>query len=331
MYSSKFFIFLRRASNKIKRTLKRPLKSGSPFEDQLLDLDSANKRIAQLLSEEGGRMIARYGNTELLIVANYFGIKAGAHPWKYINGEQEAWWWDPLYQEMIANLSGFYPVSPENLETFSKLIIQDTEFLDLIGSWTQTESLFENQLANVTKTRLQYLEPFFSIDPWTSALKGKKVLVVHPFAKTIESQYVKRELLFDNPEILPQFESLQVIPAVQSLGMEDPRFKTWFEALDWMKKKIDESDYDVCLIGCGSYGFPLAAHVKRQGKKAVHLGGALQLLFGIRGRRWEAENYGVNRGFKPGQYASLPNEHWTRPSDSERPASAAKVENACYW
>ena len=57
---------------------------------------------------------------------------------------------------------------------------------------------------------------------------------------------------------------------------------------------LDKQDYDICLIGAGAYGFPLAAHVKRKGKKAIHLGGALQLLFGVKGKRWEDPNYGVN-------------------------------------
>lgn len=322
---------LRRVTCRLKRAGAKEKASGSPFTSELLDLDSANKKIHQLLNQEGGVMIARYGNTEMMTVANYFGIKAGHHPLRYISGMQEAWWWDSQYAEMIASLSGFYPATPEMLEKFSELMVSDTNYLDFLGSWIQNEFLFEKQLVNVPKTRLQFLEPYFSKYPWSSALKGKKVLVVHPFANTIESQYSKRELLFDNPDILPEFSSLKVIPAVQSLGMEDSRFKTWFEALEWMKAEIDSSDYDVCLIGCGAYGFPLAAHVKRKGKKAVHLGGALQLLFGIRGRRWDGENYGVNIGFKPGQYASLPNEHWTRPSEEDRPESASKVENACYW
>lgn len=36
-----------------------------------------------------------------------------------------------------------------------------------------------------------------------------------------------------------------------------------------MKSEIDKCDYDVCLIGCGAYGFPLAAHVKHKGKQAI--------------------------------------------------------------
>lgn len=89
----------------------------------------------------------------------------------------------------------------------------------------------------------------------------------------------------------------------------------------YMKKEIDKVDYDICLIGCGAYGFPLAAHVKRTGKKAIHLGGGLQLLFGIRGKRWDMRD----------EYKSLMNEYWIRPSEDETPVVAKKVEGACYW
>jgi hypothetical protein len=40
-------------------------------------------------------------------------------------------------------------------------------------------------------------------------------------------------------------------------------------------------DFDIAIIGCGAYSFPLAANVKRIGKNSVHLGGASQLLFGF--------------------------------------------------
>ena len=58
------------------------------------------------------------------------------------------------------------------------------------------------------------------------------------------------------------------------------------------------------------------------GKKAVHIGGALQLLFGIRGNRWETEQ---------DIYMQFMNKHWVRPLESERPKAAHNVENACYW
>jgi hypothetical protein len=71
-----------------------------------------------------------------------------------------------------------------------------------------------------------------------------------------------------------------------------------------MKAVIDGKDFDVAIIGCGAYGFPLAAHLKRLGKKAIYMGGATQLLFGIKGKRWD--NYRLISNFF--------NEHWVRPS-----------------
>jgi hypothetical protein len=80
-------------------------------------------------------------------------------------------------------------------------------------------------------------------------------------------------------------------------------------------------EFDVAIIGCGAYGFPLAAHVKHLGKKAVHLGGATQVLFGIKGKRW-LERDAVSQ---------LINEHWVFPSEDETPAQFKNVEGGCYW
>ena len=90
-----------------------------------------------------------------------------------------------------------------------------------------------------------------------------------------------------------------------------------------MKKEIDKIDYDICIVGAGAYGFPLAAHVKRSGKKAIHLAGVTQLLFGIKGSRWE--------NFIVWPYMNLFNEHWIRPLGIEKPKNANQVEGACYW
>ena len=130
---------------------------------------------------------------------------------------------------------------------------------------------------------------------------------------------------------MPSFQ-LKTIKAVQSLADEQTDFNDWFEALDFMKAEIDKVDYDICLIGCGAYGFPLAAHVKRMGKKGFHYGGALQLLFGIRGKRWEDPSYGVKEwGIPYGFYSNLMNEHWIRPGTAAMPKNAKVVEGACYW
>lgn len=270
-------------------------------------------------------MIARFGCTELLCLTNYIGIKY--HKNQYLNfiiGKSFPFWWEESIIKQMQIYSGFFPPTEKKIEQFCDLMLQDMQEVSILGSWLPDEMVFEKELRNATKVRFVYLEPFWSENPWTRALEGKKVLVVHPFAKTIESQYKKRELLFEN-NLLPEFQ-LKTIQAVQSVAGNATQFKDWFEALEYMKSEIDKQDYDICLIGAGAYGFPLAAHVKRSGKKAVHLGGSLQLLFGIKGKRWEDENF--DPVFK---YTQFMNEHWTKADSSEKPINSESVEGACYW
>ena len=125
---------------------------------------------------------------------------------------------------------------------------------------------------------------------------------------------------------MPDFE-LHVIPAIQSIKGSNPQFSNWFDALHFMEEQIDNINYDICLLGCGAYGFPLAAHIKRNGKKAIHIGGALQLYFGIKGKRWEGNGYQSELN----NYSRLFNQYWIRPSAEETPSSANNVENSCYW
>ena len=282
--------------------------------------DYANELIYKALISDKPVMIARLGSTEMLCMTNYLGVK-NQEIYKsyrgYIKGQTPPWWWEPAMINQMQHWSGFFPGSVSKIEQFCELMLADMPEVDILGSWLKDEIFFKLELANSKKVMLEDLEPFFTNKPWTKALEGKKVLVVHPFAKTIESQYKHRELLFANKDFLPEFE-LKIIKAVQSIAGEKTEFSTWFDALDYMKTEIDNEDYDICLIGCGAYGFPLAAHVKRRGKKAFHIGGSLQLLFGIKGKRWENEK-------------RLGNEYWVFPGDDETPNAAYTVEGGCYW
>ena len=178
-------------------------------------------------------------------------------------------------------------------------------------------------LPQATCAPLYALEPYYFDNPWTPALEGKKVLVVHPFEDTIRKQHEegRYENLFADKRLTPKYE-LQTLKAVQSIAGNKPaEFDDWFQALDWMKGEIGKRDFDVAIIGCGAYGFPLAAHVKRMGKKAVHLGGAVQNLFGIRSKGAEDNS----------NLLMLMNEYWVRPSVEETPKNNEMVENSRYW
>lgn len=302
------------------------------YDRGITDPDKASELIYNLLASSKPCMIARYGAFELASVVNYLGVKNAQHSClKYISGKSPQWWWNKRLMKFMQSNAGFFPSTEENLMRFGEMMVEDSKQLDILGSWLpDEETMITDFNLNLTKVTLLALEPYWSKNPWSRVLEGKKVLVIHPFASLIEQQYKeKREVLFDDKQVLPKFD-LKTIKAVQSLG-GDCEYPDWFEALDSMKKQMDATDYDIVLLGCGAYGFPLAAHAKRMGKQAVHLGGALQLLFGIRGRRWDNPNYGIQEFGKQNTYKTLFNSFWVYPSNSLVPSKATQVEGGCYW
>ncbi len=272
--------------------------------------DVDTQTIKALLNSDEPCMISRFGSTELQTLCY---IKF--YPFSL-----------PLKKRTFYNIqyaSGFFPVTQENLKRFYAMYKRDVKDLDLLVSWRIEELLFHGWLRRKDYVRKTTLDKFYIHEhPWTYALKGKKVLVVHPFAETIEEQYNKnRERLFENEEILPEFASLETVKAVQSVAGNVVGYNSWFEALEWMKNEIDKKNYDVALLGCGAYAMPLAAHVKREGKKAIHMGGILQFLFGIKGKRY----------IEKSETARLINNYFVSPPASDRPQMANKVEGGCYW
>lgn len=304
-----------------------PKITGKPVNPPLVyvnDRNLVNDMIKSKLLSRESCMIARYGSVELSAAVNYIDVQGADHSYmKYIKGEVGAWWWQEHYLEKLKTNAGFFPINKENVERYAKLLIEDSKLVDILGSMAPLEHRMDEYLGDCPRVRLRYLEPdFFTTDvseTWLQVLRGKRVLVIHPYADTIRKQYENRTKLFKDPEFLPEFELL-TIKAVQSLG-GICEYKTWFDALHHMEEEMDSLDYEFAIIGCGAYGFNLAAHAKRTGHKAIHLGGVTQLLFGIIGKRWEERE----------DFRQLINEYWVRPSDSEKPMGANKVEGGCYW
>lgn len=280
----------------------------------------ASDYIKELLLGDKPVMICRFGSTELTAIVNYkldISFKNALH---FVTKKIDSIGYGRNTAENMFQLSGFFPADKKNLEDFSHYMIDIMPMVDVLGSWRVEEKLFEKELSKSIKVPLADLEPYFHLNPWSEVLKGKNVLVIHPFEESILLQYQKSDLLFEDKRVLPQFQ-LQTIKAVQSLGNVPTVFTTWFDALEYMKREIDNRDFDIAIIGCGAYGFPLAAYVKSIGKKAIHLGGATQMLFGIKSKSWEDEP----------RFHYLINEHWVRPKETERPANYKQVEGGRYW
>lgn len=313
-----------RALNKMRRLTAGEVQA--PDHGSTLPVDSREQDAGDLIREKllGERpcMITRFGHTELKVCVRHWRRRKGfaRNAWRYVAGRQGPFWWNTDIREAVKYM-GFFPCTDETLARFSDRYIRDLGEIDVLGTWLRDEAELKDHFAAAKVVPLEDLEPFFHRSPWTTALEGRTVLAIHPFESSIQKQYARRSRLFSDPRILPDFK-LKTFKAVQSIGGDGGEFKDWFGALDWMCKRIQEIEFDVALIGAGAYGLPLAAFVKRLGRKAVHLGGATQLLFGIRGKRWEQWP----------SYQKLFNENWSRPLQEETPACHQLVdEGKSYW
>lgn len=296
----------------VRHVLKIPAKVNYNNTSYLDDIH-ANRYLAEKIRLGRPFMAGRFGSGEMRAFRRTLEVRFGLKK--------------EIPEETLDSLcinAGFFPRDREKIMEFGKLMERACRQVDLIATWqglVMENYVYDTYLPQATQCFLSGLEPFFVDEPWTAALEGKRVLVIHPFEDSIRSQYEKRKALFANPAVLPDFK-LDTLKAVQSIGGQgDERFGDWFEALAWMEEEALRRIFDVAILGCGAYGFPLAAKLKEAGRQAVHMGGASQLLFGIRGKRWEDRE----------DYCSIMNEAWSRPGEAEKPAAASRVENSCYW
>ena len=281
------------------------------FKKLLLDqlaTESAAGLIETAISEGRPYLVGRLGSVESRLV--------GEHLFR-----------GSSYSRLTLNQAhcnaGIFPLGKESLDEVANTIYSSLQLIDLLGIWDSPyQYKMVGQLSSHPKIcDLAALEPWWSLEPWSRMLSGKRVLVVHPFVETIESQHsMSNHIHPDSPSLLPRFDLICVRPP-QTLGHDREGFRSWNDALSQLIERVSMVPFDVALIGCGAYGLPLGAAIKQMGKPAVHLGGALQLLFGIRGRRWEAMP----------QYLPLMNDAWVRPSSTETPPLAETVDGGCYW
>lgn len=75
------------------------------------------------------------------------------------------------------------------------------------------------------------------------------------------------------------------------------------------------------MIGCGGLSMIIGAELKKMGITSIVMGGAIQVLFGIKGNRWQNHNV----------ISKLWNDNWVYPSAEETPEQNSAIEGSCYW
>ena len=213
------------------------------------DRQSSNDRVYNLLATNKPCMISRFGTVEINCINNYLCVHSTKSYVKRIkdfitDNTHTPWWYDKIFYS-LRNNAGVINANQKLAERFSERFLLDVPEIDILACHQYYEK-FMPLRNDIQRVQLEMLYPFRVERPWTRVLKGKKVLVIHPFIDTIKAQYQRRELLFENPDVLPEFE-LKTLKAVQTIAGTKSEFDSWFDALKYMEDEIDKIDFDIAI------------------------------------------------------------------------------------
>jgi len=295
-----------------------------------LSNQTPDSEIATFLNSQSTGLIGRLGGTE----ARYLGalIKNYSNT-RELNALHRKFAKLELKKRRLGinRDSGFFFRSPAEELRFLEIYLEALSDCDVLGIWgtafawvesiaLQNENMKVIPLGSTAPWVNEYpYQDFNAVNSWATALNGKKVLVVSPFAESIKRQHLRIEKCFPGIEY-PKFELSLEAPPV-TYGFSQNSESSWFDLLQRTLERIQIKNFDVALVGAGAYSLPIAHAIKKMGKIAIHTGGGTQLFFGVMGNRWNDSNY-VNHFL---------NEYWIRPSKSEVPRGHSFVEDSCYW
>ena len=245
------------------------------------------------------------------------------------------------YMETISRNAGIFPATEDSVDAWCKEYCAALGELDgLAAGWYKPLEQGEANILTIYARKSAFRCPLRSLEPyyvrpqlqWTRRLAGKRVTVVSSFAESIQRQIEGEKFpqiwsgdsagMLNAPGITWSYVRTGYAPTLALGRCGWPAgISSWRDAVDYVVSAVKNTNADVAIIGCGGLGVPIGAELKRQGISAIVLGGATQVLFGLKGTRWAT--HPIISGFW--------NDGWVWPSESETPKGAVLVEGGCYW
>jgi hypothetical protein len=169
--------------------------------------------------------------------------------------------------------------------------------------------------------------PYNKSDCYLPLFKGSRILLVTTPAEFLVQRANKRtfESVWKNVHV-PWWEPAEVNSlAFPSIFDSHTRHgsSSSAEILARISQKLESLDFDVALIAASGLGVPIAARVKELGKVGISLGGHLQAMFGVKGKRWEDSPEWRDTYFND-SWVHMPQEY--KPKDREW-----LVDDGAYW
>jgi len=233
--------------------------------------------------------------------------------------------------------AGIFPSESINVSNWCRDYLKALSNTDMIaeGWYTPLLQVEKSMLDTINPSRssilLRNLEPYY-VKPelrWTQYLKGKNVAIINSFAQTCEEQTYMSKALWpqDTESLLPSSTKWIPIqtyfsPALGKGNAIWPRhMNNYNDAVDYIVRQCMDEHIDIAIIGCGGMGMIIGSKLKNKGIQCIVLGGATQILFGVRGKRWDSHPV-ISKFF---------NDAWVVPPDSCKPHGYKTIEGGCYW
>ncbi|MCC8153714.1 MAG: hypothetical protein LIP01_05540 [Tannerellaceae bacterium] len=180
--------FVKVASNKLLLKnvfLDRAKKRKSVIGHKFINNTEFNTYIKELLRGQNAFLCCRYGSTELK--ACFYAELCERSFTESVSDENLSG---------LKSASGVFPPREDVYLNFARIYKEAIAAADLNAYWgtiLMEEYILKQQLkCDCILYAMRALEPFQYETPWTRELKGKKVVVVHPFSELIKSQYYAR-------------------------------------------------------------------------------------------------------------------------------------------
>jgi len=195
----------------------------------------------------------------------------------------------------------------------------DCEMFGIRESWGEVNDMLDTNhkylLDTYARDRITIWKHAFDVfnyihdSPWTCALRGKRILIISSFAESIREKIPTRESIY-GIDLFPECEITTILPP--QTHMDSPVREFDIELSDFLTRLNDIRDtYDYALVSCGGYSTLVCHYIFKSGKSSIYVGGSLQMMFGVLGKRWIQSNQDIVKLYR--------NDAWSFPKESERP------------
>jgi hypothetical protein len=229
-----------------------------------------------------------------------------------------------LYKNMLYG-AGIQFKTVDDLTQYVKMYNTSVKNTTLLGVWDgdmyKQAKEYYDYLNNIKLNKIcaHGLEPYYFMDePTYKCIPHKRILIITSHKETTLSQLPNLNKIYNKP-IFDNAEFYIYKPAQQNAGSHDT--KSWQFHYNNMKQELADIkntfNFDIALVSAGGFGMFLCNYIYTElNTSTIYVGGALQLFFGIMGKRWAHINM---------------NSFWVKTLMVDKPLNTQLCEESCYW